>query len=91
MTQFFDRWGIATACTVVHVDRNQITEVYTLEKNGFNAMSVGFGEKKLKKVTKSYAGQFLKYGLPPKEKIFTFKCTPENFLPPGFFLGPRHF
>ena len=91
MTQFFDRWGVCTPCTVVHIDRNQVTEVYTLEKNGFNAVSVGMGEMNMKRVTKSYAGQFLRYGLPPKAHVFTFKVTPENFLPPGYFLGPRHF
>jgi len=36
-------------------------------------------------------GHYLKYNLPPKEHLAEFKVTPENFLPIGYCLGPRHF
>jgi large subunit ribosomal protein L3 len=40
---------------------------------------------------KAQAGNYLKYGLPPKEHLFTFSVTPENFLPIGYMMGPKHF
>ena len=33
----------------------------------------------------------MKYNLPPKRHLAEFKVTPENFLPIGYYLGPRHF
>ena len=36
-------------------------------------------------------GHFLKHYLPPKEHLAEFKVTPENFLPIGYCIGPRHF
>ena len=40
---------------------------------------------------KAQIGHFLKYNLPPKSDIAEFRITPENFLPVGYCLGPRHF
>lgn len=33
----------------------------------------------------------MKYNLPPKHDLAEFRITPENFLPIGYCLGPRHF
>lgn len=33
----------------------------------------------------------MKYNLPPKADLAEFVVTPENFLPVGYCLGPRHF
>jgi len=91
MTQIWDKWGVMHPCSVVHLDRVQVTQVFTFEKNGFNSIQLGLGEQRLKSLKKSMAGQFLKHGLPPKEHIASFPITPENFLPLGYMLGPRHF
>lgn len=40
---------------------------------------------------KPQAGHFLKHNLPPKRNLTEFKVTPENFLPVGYQLSPRHF
>ena len=45
----------------------------------------------MSKINKAQAGHFLKYNLPPKAHLAEFKVTPENFLPIGYCLGPRHF
>lgn len=45
----------------------------------------------MKNLKKPQAGHFLKYGLPPKKHLAEFKVTPENLLPVGYLLGPRHF
>jgi len=40
---------------------------------------------------KPQIGHLLKNNLPPKETLGEFAVTPENFLPVGYVLGPRHF
>jgi hypothetical protein len=45
----------------------------------------------LKNLKKPQAGHFLKYNIPPKADLAEFPVTAENFLPPGYMLGPRHF
>jgi large subunit ribosomal protein L3 len=52
---------------------------------------VGSGEERLKNLAKPQAGHFLKYNIPPKTDLAEFPVTPENFLPVGYMLGPRHF
>ena len=89
MTHFWDRWGVLTPCTVVQIDRCQVTQVKELQH--ISTMQVGCGDEKLKKLKKPQAGHFLKYGLPPKKALAEFVVTPENFLPIGYALGPSHF
>jgi len=45
----------------------------------------------MRDLRRAEAGHFLKYGLPPKRELVEYRITPENFLPIGYFLGPRHF
>ena len=44
-THFWDKWGALTPCTVIQLDRCQVTQVKTLEKDGTNSIQVGCGEK----------------------------------------------
>lgn len=91
MTHFWDKWGKLIPCTVIQLDRCQVTQVKTLEKDGVNAMQVGCGEKPVQKVKKPQIGHFLKNNLPPKRHLKEFQVSPEAFLPVGYMLGPRHF
>jgi len=91
MTHFWDRWGAQTPCTVVQVDRCQVLQVKQAEKDGHDAIQVGCGEQRLRKVKRPQLGHFLKHGLPPKQHLAEFRVTPENLLPIGYLLGPRHF
>lgn len=49
------------------------------------------GEKRVEKIKKPQIGHLLKYNLPPKAHFGEFAVTPENFLPVGYVIGPRHF
>lgn len=91
MTHFWNKWGQIVPCTVLQIDRCQITQVKTIEHDGVNSMQIGIGEQRLKNLSKPQAGHFLKNNLPPKKHMSEFKVTPENFLPVGYCLGPRHF
>ena len=91
MTHFWNKWGQLVPCTVIQIDRCQVTQVKTKEKDGRDAIQVGCGEQRLKNLAKPQAGHFLKYNLPPKRELVEFPVTPENFLPVGYALSPRHF
>jgi len=56
MTQVFSDEGDSIAVTVIDLSPVVITQVKTVEKNGYNAIQVGFLEKKAKAVSKPEAG-----------------------------------
>lgn len=66
MTQIFTRDGKMVPVTVVEAGPCCVVQVKTLEKDGYEAVKVGFQEiKKVKKVNKPTAGVFKKSGLKP--------------------------
>lgn len=68
MTQVFDENGVLTPVTVVKVDENTVVGERTAEKNGYNAIVLGYGEVKKNRITKPYAGQFAE-GIEPTKKL----------------------
>lgn len=90
-THFWDKWGKLQPCTVIQLDRCQVTQVKTEEKDGRNAIQVGIGEVNPYKMKKAQVGHLLKHNLPTKRHFAEFEVSPECFLPVGYCLGPRHF
>ena len=90
-THFWDKWGKLIPCTVIQVDRCQVIQVKTEAHDGVNAVQVGVGEKLPHRQLKPTIGHLLKYNLPSKRHFGEFPCSPENLLPIGYCLGPRHF
>ena len=72
MTQVFDNDGNLTPVTVLRVDPNIVVAQKTKEKNGYNAVVIGVGDKKKSRVTKPYAGQFPE-GIAPKQTFREFR------------------
>ncbi|MBU6375472.1 MAG: 50S ribosomal protein L3 [Bdellovibrionales bacterium] len=64
MTQVFSEEGESLAVTVIDLAPAVITQVKTKEKNGYNAIQVGFLEKKAKAVSKPEAGHAKASGAP---------------------------
>lgn len=91
MTSTWDKWGSLVPLTIVHMDRNQVINIKTLENDGYNALQIGAGEKNLKYMRKSQMGHFLKSNVSPKTYLKEFKITKENVLPIGYMIGIRHF
>jgi len=91
MTHIWDKWGKLTACSVIQVDRCQVTQVKSKAHDGVNSIQVGIGELLLSRMKKPQIGHLLKNNIPPKADFGEFVVTPENFLPLGYMLGPRHF
>ena len=65
MTQLFDEDGQVTPVTVIKADPNKVCQVKTAATDGYEAVQLGFGTIKEKKVNKPMAGHFAKQGVEP--------------------------
>ena len=63
MTQIFDEQGLAVPVTVIKVDPIVVTQVKTVETDGYNAIQVGTVAAKEKHLTKAQIGHFKKNNL----------------------------
>ena len=73
MTQVFTDNGILIPVTVLEAGPCVVTQKKTVENDGYDAIQVGFGEIKAKKVNKPMAGQFKKAGVEPKKVLKEFR------------------
>jgi len=62
MSQVFDGEGKVTPVTVVSADPNVVLQVKNKEKDGYEAVQLGFGIRKVKNIKKPQQGQFGKFG-----------------------------
>lgn len=69
MTQIFDENGKVVPVTVIEAIPNVVVQVKTVEKEGYTAVQVGFGEIREKLVNKPRQGQFKKAGVPVKRLL----------------------
>jgi len=76
MTQIFGDKGIVIPVTVVEAGPCQIVQIKTTEIDGYDAVVVGFGEKRKGLVNKPMAGQFKKAGISAKRYLKEFKIQP---------------
>ena len=73
MTSVFSAEGKNIPCTVIEVGPCVVTQVKTVETDGYDALQLGFGEQKAKHCTKPELGHFKKAGVTPKHYLAEFK------------------
>jgi large subunit ribosomal protein L3 len=73
MTSVFDTSGNSVGVTVIEVSPNVVTQVKTVDTDGYSSLQVGFGEKKEKSSTKPMLGHFAKANTTPKVKVKEFR------------------
>ncbi len=78
MTRIFDESGTSTPVTVVEVLPNKITQVKTLESDGYKAIQVTTGSKKASRVTRPEAGHFSKAGIEAGRGLWEFRCSDKD-------------
>ncbi len=81
MTSIFSADGINIPCTLIEVGPCVVTQVKTLEKDGYSAVQLGFDEKKEKHTSKPMQGHFEKAGTTPKRKLAEFKKFKDDKSP----------
>ncbi len=73
MTSVFSADGKNVPCTVIEVGPCVVTQIKTAEKDGYEAVQLGFTEKKDKHTTAPMAGHFKKAGVAPQRHLAEFK------------------
>ena len=79
MTSVFSADGKNVPCTVIEVGPCVVTQVKTLEKDGYEALQLGYQEKKAKHTTKPEAGHFKKAGVKPQRHLAEFKNFEDEY------------
>lgn len=73
MTSVFDEQGRNVACTIIQAGPCVVTQVKTVEKDGYDSVQMAFDDKKEKHATKAEIGHFKKAGTTPKRKVVEFR------------------
>jgi len=73
MTSIYDADGKNQSCTIIEVSPNVVTQVKTLDTDGYKSIQLAYDEKSEKNVTKALLGHFAKAKTTPKYKVVEFK------------------
>ncbi|MDP1795774.1 MAG: 50S ribosomal protein L3 [Daejeonella sp.] len=73
MTSIFDAEGKNIPCTVIEAGPCVVTQLRTVDNDGYNAIQLAFDDKKEKNTTGSLKGHFAKAKTTPKRKLVEFK------------------
>ncbi|MFQ5751166.1 MAG: 50S ribosomal protein L3 [bacterium] len=78
MTRIFDKRGRNLPVTIIEAGPCAVTQIKTLETDGYNAVQIGFEDKKEKNVKKPESGHFTRSGVKPKRILKEFKESLES-------------
>jgi large subunit ribosomal protein L3 len=78
MTTYFREDGNTIAATVIEAGPCVVTHVKTKDKDGYDAIQLGFDDKKEKHTTAALLGHFKKAGTTPKRKLVEFKTFEDS-------------
>lgn len=80
MTQIFDDEARSIPVTVVKAGPVRVVQVKTIERDGYNAIQISYGEAKAGKVNKPTAGHYAKAGVAPGDHLIEIKVDdPSEF------------
>src|SRR5919197_4069588 len=85
MTQVFMQDGVLIPCTVIEVGPCQVVQVRTQERDGYEAVQIGF-HPKTRGTNKPLRGHFAKHNVQPLRYLREFKATGEQALSTGDVL-----
>ena len=78
MTQIFDEKGLVVPVTVIEAGPCPVVQIKTVETDGYNAVQLGFGEVKEKKVNKPKSGHFKKASVKAVKHLREFRACEES-------------
>ena len=86
MTQIFDETGKVIPVTVVEAGPCAVTQIKTMENDGYEAIQVGFGDMKVSRVNKPMKGHFDKADVAPKKTLKEFRLESIDGIEVGSIL-----
>lgn len=81
MTSMYNANGKSVACTVIQAGPCVVTQVKSAEKDGYDAVQLGFDEKKEKNTSAPLKGHFAKSNSTPKKKLSEFSGFEQDLKP----------
>ena len=87
MTREFVETGQSVPVTVIKIERGRVLDVISKEKNGYNAVKVGFFKLKNSKLSKQMKGYFAKKNTEPKKILKEFRVEKNDQYKEGNELG----
>lgn len=81
MTRVFTADGVSIPVTVVEAAPNRVTQVKTVERDGYRAVQVTAGERKASRVSKPQAGHFTKAGVAAGRGLWEFRLEDDTASP----------
>ncbi|TDJ30134.1 MAG: 50S ribosomal protein L3 [Gammaproteobacteria bacterium] len=73
MTRVFSDDGVSTAVTVIEVEPNRVSQIKTVETDGYSAVQVVAGTRRASRVTKPMAGHYRKAKIEPGRGAWEFR------------------
>ncbi len=80
MTRVFTEDGTSIPVTVIHVEPNTVTQVKTVDTDGYSSIQVTTGLKKRSRINKPEAGHFAKASVEPGRGLWEFRLTAEQVV-----------
>jgi len=87
MTQVFDEVGDVIGVTVIEAGPCEVVQIKNIDKEGYNAIQIGFGEKKESRTKKPLLGHFKKAKLGPKQILKEIRISKDE----KFEIGEKIF
>ncbi len=72
MTSVYDENGKNIPCTVIEAGPCVVTQIKTMEKDGYSAVQLSYDDRSEKRTPKALVGHFKKAGITPKRKVVEF-------------------
>jgi len=91
MSRVFTDAGAHIAVTVLRLANCQVVGHRTKDKNGYVALQLGSGTRKVKNVTKAERGNFALAKVEPKRKVAEFRVSEDALIPVGAEITADHF
>ena len=91
MTRLFTEAGEHVPVTVLRLANCQVVGHRTEEKNGYVALQLGAGARKVQRTSKAARGNFAVAKVEPKRKLAEFRVDPEALIPIGAEITADHF
>ncbi len=91
MTRIFTDAGEHIPVTVLKLDNCQVVGHSTDEKNGYTAIQLGAGRRKVKNTSRAMRGHFAVAKVEPKRKLAEFRVSEENLISIGAEITADHF
>lgn len=78
MTRVFDDAGVSVPVTVIEVAPNRVTQVKTIERDGYTALQVTTGTRRASRVNRAAAGHFAKAGVEAGRGLWEFRVNADE-------------